>query len=187
MHRSNIAGRCVLACFCACGGPRTLVLLPRVDSLCRWLRKTLTVCCDHFVCMLAAYSLLCTICSGMAWRHSAASCSTWLQQLVTARPVMEFPACSSRAMKRPASSSQLPASRRERAMPGPPDEQDDKGHRSRWAQLVTKQAQTNAITIAADCSGWCSEVLAARAVSKLPMRQAFMSDTCKSVRTQCAW
>ena len=72
-------------------------------------------------------------------------------------------------------------------MPGLPDEQDDKGHRSRWAQFVTKQAQTNAITVASDCSGWCSEVLAARAASKLPVLQASTSDTCKSARTERMW
>ena len=46
-----------------------------------------------------------------------------------------------------------------------------------------KAPRLDVLTVASDCSGWCSEVLAARRVSALPVRQAFASDTCRAVRT----
>ena len=52
-----------------------------------------------------------------------------------------------------------------------------------WGKFVSACAQYNSVIVASDCSGWCSEVMAAKMVSALPVLQAFASDVSKPVRT----
>lgn len=104
-----------------------------------------------------------------------------------------MPAAAGRVLKKPASRQakhegkkkplgRQPTSKARRPKAGPPPDEVGEDVDMQWLRFRAVQVTRPTFTVASDCSGWCSEVLAAKLATPLPVLQAFASDTDLSVR-----